>query len=124
MRQLLNSSFRRIFVCAGLFVVMSGCTTFTGQRSQSSDAGLPEILPPDIAAFVNNTRPRGVAHFATSPWGDVEIEIVDSYFSASGRACSALSINIDDSTVQPAIVCQGDEQWELVRPVTHALSDH
>lgn len=111
-----------LFIMASL----SGCISMHDSTpAHSSGVNQPELLPSEINAFVANGPAGSIAVFSQTPWGEqLEFELSNKYFAASGRDCRSLRLRKPASStyLSEALACQVElGQWQVVRPVTQLL---
>lgn len=100
---------------------ISGCaSTTSAPQSYATYAKTPQFLASDISNVLTQARAGQQLSFSNSPWGpQVTVQVLNRYFSASGRECLQLQLNNSETT--DAVVCQyNDQQWVVNRDLTVA----
>lgn len=115
----------RILVVMVFSAVLAGCNQIQARSFVVTAEAAPAegTMLPGLKQFLDDSNEHTSAVFEQTPWGEqVEVTVIERYFSGSGRDCISLEVARAVSQVQPVIVCDHSGRWESVRPVTHMLN--
>lgn len=100
-----------------LFVLLAGCSVLkkTPQPSAQAQGQAQEAAPqkPPLERYVASARLGEWTSLAGTRYGDVDVSLVNDYFSASGKRCRMLNIVTKDKCNFETVFCyQAGQGWK------------
>lgn len=99
-------------------MLVTSCATTPFSSASSNDDYLHKVsyLPENISNFLKDATAGQSFFMERGPQGgDAQVQVLERYFSASGRTCLSVLVETNQS-VQPMLFCQYDsERWGATR---------
>lgn len=107
-----------IFTALLSCMLATSCTTTPFSSTSSNDNYLHKVnyLPENISNYLEDATVGQSFFIERGPLGsDAQVQVLERYFSAAGRACLSVSVETKQS-VQPMLFCQYDsKRWGATR---------
>lgn len=101
-------------------LVLSGCGALSGAGSGQTAAtpvAVPQRPMEPLALFASQARQGEQSVLAPAPGAaPVRVQVVRSYYAASGRPCRELALG-SGTTTRPALYCEEPTGWAAARPL-------